>query len=394
MKSITSNICLAILSMLLWNNISFAQTTKFQLYEASKNLPHIFGKAQNSDYLYVTAGNWLYCIGNQAGEFPEVGFHVPGEMGGIWQQPIKLMDGFSLTLKNPKTGIPYPSVCDSFITCSMATIFHYQLSDEDVAITQTQFVPDNLPVLVVEYNIQNNSPKDKNYDLELTTDINLMPVWLGEKGGMIDQKDTLATFDKQRAILYFRDKGNSWFTGIGFGTDRVQFNGLKKTSYKGKGVTGVTSLPCQIPAGKSFSFRFYISGSLKGIGEIDQNISAARSKLLDLFYRKKNRYTTIEKTAEIIVPDELLQTAYNWGKYTTDWLVRDVPSLGHGLSAGLPDYPWFFSNDQAGTFMALCGIVQPTLFYDSFSMLKRISDQVNDSCWENHSRSLDKWRGL
>src|SRR4030095_13715812 len=74
------------------------------------------------------------------------------------------------------------------------------------------------------------------------------------------------------------------------------------------------------------------------------------------------------------------QTAYTWGKYVTDWLRRDIPGLGRGLSAGLPDYPWFFSNDQASTFMALTGTLPPQLFYDAFSMLKRISDKANDSC--------------
>ena len=368
-----------VLPMLLFYNISIAQAVKFQLYEASNSLPHILGKQQNAEYLYVTAGNRLYCIGNQAGGFPEVGFHVPGEMGGIWQQPLKLMDGYSLALKNPKTGLPYTSVCDSFITYSMATKFHYLIPGEDIGITQTQFVPDNLPVLVVEYNIRNNSLQDRNYEIELSTDIDLMPVWLAEKSGMIDQQDTLASFDKKSAILYFRDKGNSWYSGIGFENKLVQFKGLKKTGYKGNGITGITTLPCKIPAGKTVSFRFYISGSLTGTSEIDKNISVAREKLSELFHSKKNRFTEIGKTAEIIVPDKLLETAYNWGKYATDWLERDVPSLGHGLSAGLPDYPWFFSNDQASTFMALTGTIQPTLFYDSFSMLKRISDQANDS---------------
>ena len=379
MKPITKISCLAFVVMLLFNNILFAQATKFQLYEASNRLPHLYGKQQNTEYLYVTAGNRLYCIGNQAGGFPEVGFHVPGEMGGIWQQPLKLMDGFNLTLKNPKTGLAYKSVCDSFITYSMATKFHYLMTDEDIGITQTQFVPDNLPVLVVEYNIRNNSMQNRSYELELTTDIDLSPVWLGEKSGMTDHQDTLASFDKNRSILYFRDKGNSWYTGVGFENSLVQFKGLKKTTYKGKGLTGITTLPCQIPAGKTVSFRFYISGSLKDVGEIEKNISLVREKLSELFYSKKKRYTEIEKTAKIIVPDQLLETAYNWGKYSTDWLVRDVPGMGQGLSAGLPDYPWFFSNDQASTFMALTGIVQPILFYDSFSMLKRISNKANDS---------------
>ncbi|MCC8152755.1 MAG: hypothetical protein LIP01_00165 [Tannerellaceae bacterium] len=71
---------------------------------------------------------------------------------------------------------------------------------------------------------------------------------------------------------------------------------------------------------------------------------------------------------------------YQWGKYNTDWLVRDVPGMGNGLSAGLPDYPWFFSNDQAATFKGLLGARNPELFYNSWSMLKKISDAFN-----NHS---------
>ena len=33
-------------------------------------------------------------VGHQNGSFPEIGWHIPGEMGGIWDHPIKLFDGF------------------------------------------------------------------------------------------------------------------------------------------------------------------------------------------------------------------------------------------------------------------------------------------------------------
>ena len=33
-------------------------------------------------------------VGHQDGSFPELGWHIAGEMGGIWDHPIKLMDGF------------------------------------------------------------------------------------------------------------------------------------------------------------------------------------------------------------------------------------------------------------------------------------------------------------
>ena len=372
-------ICLIIFLSMSFNFTIEAQTGRFNLNESSIVLPHIAGNPDNADYLYVTAGNRLYCIGNQAGAFPEIGFHVPGQMGGIWQQPVKLMDGFRLNIKNALTGEFYTMNCDSFITYSFVTKFDYQSKNQLLKITQTQFVPDNLPVLVVEYMIQNTSDKSMNLELELNADVNLMPVWLGERSGMIDEKDTIDHVDKANSIQYFRDKGNTWYTGIGFENTQVQFIGLKKTIYNDKGITAVTSLQCKIPAKKSYCFRFYVSGSITGMTEIENNITTVRTQLSQLFTEKKQRYTAIENTADIIIPDKQLEKAYTWGKYSTDWLIRDVPGMGRGMSAGLPDYPWFFSNDQATTFMALTGTRSPDLFYDSYKMLKHVSNIANDS---------------
>lgn len=366
--------------LFIFHPLTNAQSTGFTLNNVSNSLPHISGKNKNADYLYTTAGNRLYCIGNQRGAFPEVGFHVPGEMGGIWQQPIKLMDGFGFTIRDINTNNTFTPVCDSFITYSFATKFKYSSPEQNVAVVQTQFVPDNLPVLVVEYKIQNNSSQHQQLEFVLHTDINLMPVWLGERISITDAADKFESFDNSNHILFFKDEVNTWYTGIGFENNKARFRETQKTKYKGKGITGVITLQCDLEAGTFQYFRFYIAGSVKNSNEIIKNISLAKTQLVSLFDQKKKRYNTIEKTAEIIVPDTLVQTAYNWGKYATDWLQRDIPGLGKGLSAGLPDYPWFFSNDQASTFSALTGTMRPQLFYDAFSMLKRISDKANDSC--------------
>ena len=47
---------------------------------------------------YVTAGDRAYLIGTQDGKFPDIGEHLPGEMGGLWAHPIKLIDGFEASL--------------------------------------------------------------------------------------------------------------------------------------------------------------------------------------------------------------------------------------------------------------------------------------------------------
>jgi hypothetical protein len=45
------------------------------------------------DRRYVTSGSRGYIVGTEAGRFPAMGWHIQGEMGGIWSPPIKLLDG-------------------------------------------------------------------------------------------------------------------------------------------------------------------------------------------------------------------------------------------------------------------------------------------------------------
>src|SRR5450755_3836344 len=129
----------------------------FSLGEASKSLPHLNGKKENANYLCVTAGDRLYSIGDQAGNFPAVGFHIPGEMGGIWQHPIKLMDGFHLSITDHKTGIGQTlDECDRFISYSFTSQFLYSIPKLHLSVSRTQFVPDGMPLVVIEYVMTNN----------------------------------------------------------------------------------------------------------------------------------------------------------------------------------------------------------------------------------------------
>ena len=107
---------LVIVAIFLFSVSVYSQTDKFNPDKGTSDLPHFNGSPQNSDYLYVTAGNRIYCIGNQGGKFPDIGFHIPGKMDGIWQQPHKLPGGFSLSLKDIKTEFHYKTIYDSFIT--------------------------------------------------------------------------------------------------------------------------------------------------------------------------------------------------------------------------------------------------------------------------------------
>ncbi len=55
--------------------------------------PWSIERESNLDHPYVTAGNRVYSVATQHGEFPEIGWRQPSEMSGVWDHPIKLLDG-------------------------------------------------------------------------------------------------------------------------------------------------------------------------------------------------------------------------------------------------------------------------------------------------------------
>ena len=73
-------------------------TPEQSLFEDLTTQEGLKGKSEYLASPFVAAGDRVYMIGHQNGSFPDLGWHVEGEMGGIWLHPIKLMDGFTASL--------------------------------------------------------------------------------------------------------------------------------------------------------------------------------------------------------------------------------------------------------------------------------------------------------
>src|ERR1700693_4536659 len=85
-----------ILSVIIVSFLFFNCNTKSQkksLQELVLNLPSLQGKKEYLSSPFVTAGDRVYMVGHQDGSFPDLGWHIAGEMGGVWDHPIKLLDG-------------------------------------------------------------------------------------------------------------------------------------------------------------------------------------------------------------------------------------------------------------------------------------------------------------
>src|SRR6476646_8989367 len=87
----------AILLLLIIAQFSFAQNASTYINQIMSGISN---KGHNKTKPYLTAGDRTYIVGTQDGNFPDLGSHVKGEMGGLWMQPLKLMDGFWVKLSD------------------------------------------------------------------------------------------------------------------------------------------------------------------------------------------------------------------------------------------------------------------------------------------------------
>ena len=103
----------------------------------------ISNHGQNLGEPYVTAGDRAYLIGTQDGNFPDMGGHVPGEMGGLWVHPIKLIDGFQASARDHATGQEQVlSKAAEFINYPYGNRFKYGPVLDNMEVERFQFSPD------------------------------------------------------------------------------------------------------------------------------------------------------------------------------------------------------------------------------------------------------------
>ncbi|MDX1332020.1 MAG: hypothetical protein R3252_03240 [Robiginitalea sp.] len=222
------------------------------------DVPSISGRDAYLSSPYVTAGDRVYMVGHQDGSFPELGWHIKGEMGGIWDHPIKLMDGFDALLTIDGADIPLRNA-SRFTNYPMAGRHDYNLDSLGLKVERWQFVPDGKEGLVLEYVFHNTGKADKPVEFGFTGHADLRPTWLGERTGMVDGKDR-ARFDTDLQAWVVKDSLNPWHVIYGSNLP-VESHSGRPTPYPGNGTSSQLTYSLEIPLEGRKYIRVYISGS-------------------------------------------------------------------------------------------------------------------------------------
>ncbi len=136
----------------------------------------------------MTAGDRVYMVGHQNGSFPPLGWHIKGEMGGIWDHPIKLMDGFDAELIMDGKVMPLNKATE-FTNYPFANKHEFKFEEENITVQRVQFVPDGKQGVFVQFVIGNHSNKAKNGKFQFICTSDLQPTWLDERQDMNAAKD-------------------------------------------------------------------------------------------------------------------------------------------------------------------------------------------------------------
>lgn len=344
------------------------------LLDVLKGSPSIEGKSSYLETPYVTAGDRVYMVGHQDGSFPEIGWHIPGEMGGIWNHPVKLMDGFQAELLQDGNSIPVQG-SGIFVNYPVANSHHFSIDHSSLEVSRSQFVPDGRQGLVVEYVIDNRGSQTEQFTFRFSGHADLRPTWLGERTEMDDGKDEATYLAEQEAWL-IKDQLNPWFAVYGASTSPVE-HGVTDNTYEGQGISNYLDYEISLSPGQAKSLVFYIAGSYKSREEALKEYKNLSSNPASLLKQKRDRYKDLANRSKLTIPDKELEKTFEWLKYNCDWLVRDVPEIGTGIMAGIPDYPWWFGVDSEYALKGYMAIGQEETVYRTIELLDSISNATN-----------------
>lgn len=321
-------------------------------------------------------------IGTTDGLFPDFGHHIEKEMGGLWMQPIKVLDGFwfrfhDLEAENVDTWI----TADSFTAYPWGNVFDYRggLGHTKVTIRRTQLAPDSAPGLVVSYCLRNRSDASRRVEAELLARTELHPAWFSLDCGFCQDGQDEGEYDPSTATFRAKDQLNPWHAAVRCARkpDRAevgQIFGPQVTA--GQGVSVLFHYDLTLPAWGEEMLTFYMTGSFHNAQEAEENLTLLASGR-DFRAEKQAHYDRMLALSRLTVADSAILRAWDWGKVHIDWLTVDAGEYGRAMAAGLPEYMWWFGCDSCYTIQGLLCAGQYDLARQSLKLIADYSARIN-----------------
>jgi hypothetical protein len=384
------------------------------------------------DRRVVASGQRSYVEGFADGRFYANGWHITGEMGGVWAPPVKLVDGVWFGIGNawvgpattftsgwgytrytlPDTdGLKLQRV-DFAPDADRAVLFGLRMTNPGATTTVTVKVDAHSELMGafpwgfsgVTPNASDNAPDHGSYAsgaLAFTDDGALSD---GSNPPVQHHYAALVASNRTPASHDVADTGGN-FRGPQSGDNAcVASDGTSPPSVCddgpfGNGTGGELRYSVTIPAGASRTLWIAVAGSDRGLADAQSQLGAALSDPPGELRAKIAARRALAADTDVSLPgDRLLQQAIDWGKQNLADLTQSASNLqirwtnqGHQFppalgtvrrarwfGAGFPDYPWIFATDGEYTAFAAVALGQFQTIEDHLRALRDISDTLNN----------------
>jgi hypothetical protein len=393
----------------------------------SANSPELSVGSRLADRREVAAGTRAYAIGFQDGRFYANGWHITGEMGGVWTPPLKLADGVWFGLDNQWVG---PAT--SFSSGWGHT--RYRLPQTaGLRLERTDVAPDGRRGTLFGLTIGNpGAARTVRLTVDAHSELLGQYPW-GFSGVTPNAKDNLADrgrYDGRR--LVFTDDGTlpgaaehhyAAVVGTALKPTSGQIGdqfwgpqpGRRCTGQEpgapadprpaqcddgpfGRGTGGRLTYSLALPASGSTTVWLAVAGSDRGLAPAQQELSRLLANPDAQLAAKIRARERLARRSQLWLPDDpLIQNAVDWGKQNladltqsaenlqirwTDQGTQYPPALGTvpkatWIGAGFPDYPWLFGTDAEYTGFAAVSVGQFEAIKDHLRALRDISTLLN-----------------
>jgi hypothetical protein len=377
-----------------------------------------------ADRRSLVVGDRAYAMGDETGLYPASGWHIRGEMGGFWTQPIKLLDGIWFGLDGNWLG---KDVAAAKYTSGQG----YSRIDYSgpVKVRRTDFVPDGVRATLVGLTLSSSTAKTVKLDVDAHSELMQSYPWDWTTPGAADA-NLPDTGDYTDGALRFREQGTPSYPNA-TAHDYAAFVGssLRPTDHAlgpdhrgpqspavicpkdgttparcddslvGKGTGGRLTYDVKLSAGQQKTIWFAVAGSDQGSQAAEREYGKALSNPEKLLRAKTSYRQQIDAQSAVDLPgDRLLQQSVEWSKQNLADSVQEAHNLqirdvnegkdypapagtvqtARWFGAGFPDYPWLFATDGEYTAFAAVAAGQFDTVKSHLRALRDVSDILNN----------------
>ncbi len=317
-------------------------------------------RTTNTNDLYFLSGKRMYEIGSMSGDYPHIGSHIPGEMGGIWAYPIKVLDGFSFEIVEGNDTWQLND-CKEFSHFFAYAEFHFERND--LMIRRKEFVVEDQPALFSTLMIENLREERRDFKLRFISTFHIMPDWYS----FLSDSDDRIEYVNGRFIAYDTKMRLKWGVAVG--------GNIMPGSYKIEDMKGILEYSFILFPKQTKKIDFLI------IADPENGYRGALSKFNGLmgdvdklFIEKVDYYDKrIHNGVRFDCSDAFFTKSFLYAKANLVMLTADIsPYVGKFLLAGIPEYARLFGCDTAYSIPGLMAVNYTDIAEDSLNTLARV----------------------